>query len=186
MIHADSNHVARETLRVLGIDPGSRLLGWGVVESHGSRIRHVDNGVLVPPVDADLPSRLLYLHQGVLKVLTDYQPDCAAIEDVFLAKNAQSALKLGQARGAAILAAAVFRLPVFEYAPTSIKRSVVGNGRADKHQVQQMVRALLGLVEPAQEDASDALAAAICHCHQLPFERAIHSRLRPATHKRTP
>ncbi|NUN13173.1 MAG: crossover junction endodeoxyribonuclease RuvC [Myxococcales bacterium] len=174
-----------DTLRVVGIDPGSRLLGWGVVESHGSRLRHIDNGVIVPPVDADLPSRLLYLHQGVVQVITDYQPNCAAVEDVFLAKNAQSALKLGQARGVALLAAAVFRLPVFEYAPTSIKRSVVGNGRADKHQVQQMVRALLGLAETAQEDASDALAVAICHCHQLPFERALKNRVRPATNKRT-
>lgn len=153
-------------VRVLGIDPGSRLTGYGVVERDGSRLRHVDNGVVVLNAKAPLEERLVVLHAELSKLLALHRPDVAAFERVFFSKNAQSALVLGQARGVALFAAASVGLPVFEYAPAEVKRSISTSGRADKHQVQQMVRFILGLPEPAQEDASDALAVAICHCNR--------------------
>lgn len=152
-------------MQILGIDPGSRATGYGLIRLEGNRLHHIDNGVIRPPEKADLAQRLLHIHQGLQAVIEQYAPDCSAIEQVFMAKNAQSALKLGQARGVAMLAAAGAGLDVAEYSPLQIKSAVVGYGRASKSQVQQMVKALLKLPEVAQEDASDALAIAICHAH---------------------
>lgn len=152
-------------MRILGIDPGSRATGYGLIDQDGNRLHHVDNGVIRPPEKADLAQRLLHIHHELQAVITRYTPDCSAIEQVFMANNAQSALKLGQARGVAMLAAAGAELTVAEYSPLQIKSAVVGYGRASKGQVQQMIKALLKLPEIAQEDASDALAVAICHAH---------------------
>ena len=152
-------------MRILGIDPGSRATGYGLIRLEGNRLHHIDNGVIRPPEKADLAIRLLHIHQELQAVISQYGPDCSAIEQIFMAKNAQSALKLGQARGVAMLAAASAELAVAEYTPLQVKSAVVGYGRASKSQVQQMVKALLKLPEIAQEDASDALAVAICHAH---------------------
>ena len=152
-------------MKILGIDPGSRATGYGLIRLEGNRLHHIDNGVIRPPEKADLAQRLLHIHQGLQTVINQYDPDCSAIEKVFMGNNAQSALKLGQARGVAMLAAASAELDIAEYSPLQIKSAVVGFGRASKSQVQQMVKALLKLPEVAQEDASDALAIAICHAH---------------------
>jgi len=152
-------------LRVLGVDPGSRKTGYGLVERDGSRIRHIDNGVIVLPGKAPLAERLAIIHERLTEVVDTYRPDVAAFEKIFFAKNARSALVLGHARGAAMLAASQHALPVHEYAPSEVKQAVSTSGRADKNQVAMMVKLILGLSEPAQEDASDALAVAICHCN---------------------
>lgn len=152
-------------MRILGIDPGSRLTGYGIIEQQGNRLRHIDNGVIATASNAPLPLRLQTIHQGLERVLAAYRPEAMAVEQVFLAKNALSALKLGHARGVALVCGVNAGLPVFEYSALQVKSAVVGYGRAAKGQVQQMVRALLNLPEIAQEDASDALAVAICHAH---------------------
>lgn len=157
------------SIRVLGIDPGSRKTGYGIVEHSGSSIRHVDNGVIVADVKDTMPLRLRQIYEGLVDVIQEYKPDRVAVETVFLGKNVSSALKLGQARGVALLAAATANLPLKEFSPMEVKRAVAGTGRADKHQVQEMVRMILGLPEVAQEDAADALAVAICRCMHKEF-----------------
>ncbi|PLY00168.1 MAG: crossover junction endodeoxyribonuclease RuvC [Desulfuromonas sp.] len=152
-------------MRIIGIDPGSRATGYGLIRREGNRLIHIDNGVIRPPDKAELPERLLAIFEGLNTIIGEYKPELAAIEQVFMSRNAQTALKLGQARGAALLALASAGLDVGEYSPMQIKSSVVGYGRAAKNQVQQMVKALLNLPEIAQEDASDALAVAVCHAH---------------------
>jgi len=152
-------------MRILGIDPGSRVTGYGVIEKRGNRLIHCDNGAIHTDRSPDFPGRLLAIFRGVEEVIDRYAPDVVAIEEVFFSRNVQIALKLGQARGAAIAAAAHRGLLVFEYTPMQIKSAVVGYGHARKEQVQRMVKTLLSLPEIAQEDASDALAAAICHAH---------------------
>ena len=163
---------------MLGIDPGSRVTGYGVVEHAASTVRHVDNGALFLGSDKELSPRLLLIHDGLTAIIERYRPEAVAVEGVFASKNAQSALKLGHARGVALLVAARMGLPVFEYAPAEVKQAVVGHGRAEKRQVQEMVRILLRLPEIAQADASDALAVAICHCQ--------HGRIRDLTSPRPP
>lgn len=150
-------------MRILGIDPGSRITGYGIVEQQGSRLIHIDNGAIFTDTAADFPGRLKQIFDGLSEVIARYHPDGAAIENIFFSTNAQSALKLGQARGAAIVAAVHCGLPVAEYSALQVKQAVVGQGRAEKSQVQKMLKALLGLPEIAQADASDALAVAICH-----------------------
>ncbi|HBA88725.1 MAG TPA: crossover junction endodeoxyribonuclease RuvC [Geobacter sp.] len=150
---------------ILGIDPGSRKTGYGIISKQGNRLIHVDNGAIFTQSAKDFPQRLEQIFTGLSAIIAQYRPDAVAVEDVFLAKNAQSALKLGQARGAAIVAAVNVGLPVHEYTAMQVKQAVVGTGRAEKAQVQQMIKALLNLPEVAQEDASDALAVAICHAH---------------------
>lgn len=155
-------------MRILGIDPGTRITGYGLVEKDGNHLRHIDNGAIYTSSNDELPQRLKIIHDGLAAVIAQYQPDVMAIEQVFMAKNALSALKLGQARGAAIVAGMNAQLPVAEYSALQVKSAVVGYGKAGKTQVQQMVKALMKLPEIAQEDASDALAVAICHansCH---------------------
>ena len=162
-------------MRILGIDPGSRATGYGLIIKEGNRLVHIDNGVLRPPQKAGLADRLLYIYNGLNAVISEYAPEHGAVEQVFMSQNAQSALKLGQARGAALLALAGAGLDVGEYSPMQVKSSVVGYGRAAKAQVQQMVKALLNLPEIAQEDASDALAVAICHAHSSSLKTKLAS-----------
>lgn len=155
-------------MTVFGIDPGSGRTGYGCLETDGSRHRIVVSGAIVSSAVASFPAKLLRIHAGLARLLEDCRPDCVAIENVFHGVNARSALKLGHARGVAMLAAVEAGLSVFEYTPAEIKRAVVGNGRAEKHQVQQMVKLLLDLAKiPTPYDAADALAVAICHVHSM-------------------
>jgi len=155
-------------MRILGVDPGSRCTGYGLIDLHqGGRLIHVDNG-LIAPKEKDFSARLNALFEGLQAIIRRYQPEQAAMEDVFMAKNAASALKLGQARGALITACTQAGLEITPYSPTKVKQTVAGYGRADKQQIQHMMKLLLKLPEPAQEDASDALAVAVCHAHHLP------------------
>ncbi len=149
-------------LRVLGIDPGSRITGYGLVATEGNRLSFVAAGRIRPPA-VGMPERLGRIHRDVAELIANYEADVMAIEDVFLARNPQSALKLGQARGAAIVAAAAAGLDVFEYPARTVKKTVVGTGRATKAQIQHMVRILLNLEGQPTPDAADALAIAICH-----------------------
>ena len=150
---------------ILGIDPGSRITGYGIISKEGNRLIHIDNGAIFTQSAKDFPQRLQQIFAGLSTIIEQYQPEAVAVENVFLAKNAQSALKLGQARGAAIVAAVCVGLSVFEYTALQVKQAVVGSGRAEKQQVQHMIKVLLNLPEVAQEDASDALAVAVCHAH---------------------
>jgi crossover junction endodeoxyribonuclease RuvC len=165
-------------VRIFGIDPGSERTGYGCVETDGSRHRIVTCGAITSPRSASFPDRLLAIHTGLSALLTDCRPDCVAIENLFFATNVRSALKLGHARGVAMLAAVEAGVPVVEYTPAEIKRAVVGYGRAEKPQVQQMVKILLGLASvPSPHDAADALAVAICHVHS---QRPARARLQSA------
>lgn len=149
-------------MKVLGIDPGSHRTGWGIVLCEGSRLSHVASGVVTARAEA-LAERLLSIADGLEALLAAHRPEAVAVETVFFAKNSQSALALGQARGVALLCAARAGLPVFEYTAGQIKQATTGRGRADKQQVQAMLGALLGVGEGMALDESDALAAAICH-----------------------
>ena len=151
-------------MRVLGIDPGLRRLGWGIIEAEGSRLRHVANGVCESGT-GELAVRLLSIHRQLTEVLRQYAPDVAAVEQTFVNKDAAGTLKLGQARGIALLVPAQFGLEVGEYAPNSVKKTVVGVGHADKRQVDHMVKMQLPGVQIVGPDAADALAIAICHAH---------------------
>lgn len=150
--------------RILGIDPGSRVTGYGVIDSDGRRSRHVASGC-IRTSEGGLAERLGDIFAGVSEVVAVHAPLEAAIEQVFMAKNAASALKLGQARGAAICAAVTAGLPISEYSPRTIKQAVVGTGKADKEQVQHMVKRILGLDQRLLPDQADALAVAISHAH---------------------
>lgn len=153
-------------MKVFGIDPGSERTGYGCIDTDGSRHRLVVCGAVTTPPRAAFPEKLLVIHQALVALLASHRPDCVAVENVFYAKNVRSALKLGHARGVALLSAVEGGYPLFEYTPAEIKRTVVGYGRAEKAQVGEMVRLLLGLdAPPAPHDAADALAVAICHVH---------------------
>lgn len=149
---------------ILGIDPGSRLTGYGVIKKHSNKIDYLGSGC-IRLGSGELPSRLQTIFAGVSEIITQFKPQEFAIEQVFLAHNPSSALKLGQARGAAIVAATNHQLPVFEYSARQVKQSVVGTGAADKSQVQHMVQAILKLPGKPQADAADALAIALCHAN---------------------
>lgn len=151
-------------MRILGIDPGSLITGFGIIDVNGNTASYVASGCVRLPGDA-LPERLRILFEGVRELVTTYEPTQLAIEQIFMHRNADSALKLGQARGAAICAAATLNLPVHEYTPAQIKQAMVGKGNAAKEQVQHMVKVLLKLPAVPQADAADALAVALCHCH---------------------
>jgi len=153
-------------VRIFGIDPGSERTGYGCVATDGSRHRLLTCGALTPPPRASLPDRLLVIHTGLTDLFSEYKPDCVAIENIFHARNVRSALRLGHARGVALLAASAAGVQIVEYTPAEIKRAVVGFGRAEKPQVGHMVKMLLGLSEaPSPHDAADAVAVAICHIH---------------------
>jgi len=149
---------------ILGIDPGSRKTGFGIINAVGSKVEYITSGVIRIP-ETELPERLKVIFDGLTTIIQQHQPEEMAIEQVFMARNAASALKLGQARGAAIVAAVTQHLPVSEYEARKVKQSVVGNGAADKTQVQHMVKTLLRLPGVPQEDAADALAVALCHAN---------------------
>ncbi|MCC5999536.1 MAG: crossover junction endodeoxyribonuclease RuvC [Pararhodobacter sp.] len=153
-------------MRVIGIDPGLRNLGWGVIDVSGPRLRHVANGVCHSSGD-DLAERLLSLHRQLTEVLVQHAPDCAAVEQTFVNKDAVATLKLGQARAIALLVPAQAGLRLGEYAPNAVKKTVVGVGKAAKEQVQHMVRMHLPGTQIAGPDAADALAVAICHAHHM-------------------
>jgi crossover junction endodeoxyribonuclease RuvC len=159
-------------MRVLGIDPGLRHTGWGVIEVAGNRLAHVADGVAHAPTDLPLAERLVALFRALNRVLDDFCPDEAAVEETFVNRNAASTLRLGVARGIALLAPAERGVPVAEYSANLIKKSVVGAGHADKEQVQMMVRRLLPGCAIAAPDAADALAVAICHAHHAATTRA--------------
>ena len=172
-------------MRVFGIDPGSERTGYGCVESDGSRHRIVVCGAISSPALATFPDKLHRIHSQLTLILAKCRPDCVAIENLFHSVNVRSALKLGHARGVAMLAAVEYGVPVFEYTPAAIKRAVVGYGRAEKPQVQHMVKLLLGLAAvPSPHDAADALAVAICHVHAQPPARAAVA-VQPARSKAT-
>ena len=157
-------------MKVFGIDPGSDRTGYGCVETDGSRHRLMTCGAISAPASATFPEKLLVIHSRLATLLAECRPDCVAIENLFHAVNVRSALKLGHARGVAMLAAVEAGVNVVEYTPAEIKRAVVGYGRAEKTQVQQMIKLLLGLAEPpSPHDAADALAVAICHVHAHPL-----------------
>ncbi|MDO5622265.1 MAG: crossover junction endodeoxyribonuclease RuvC [Paracoccus sp. (in: a-proteobacteria)] len=162
-------------MRVLGIDPGLRNMGWGVIAVDGPRLRHVANGIIHSDV-GDLGMRLLRLYQGLRAVIAEHAPTVAAVEQTFVNKDATGTLKLGQARGIALLAPAEAGLEIGEYAPNAVKKAVVGVGHAGKGQVEHMVRFQLPGVVLAGADAADALAIAICHAHHLQ-SRAIRVKV---------
>lgn len=153
-------------MRVIGIDPGLRNLGWGVIEMEGPRLRHIANGI-IHSAGEDLSLRLVTLYRGLTEVIATHAPQAAAVEQTFVNKDAVATLKLGQARGIALLVPAQAGLAVGEYAPNAVKKAVVGVGHADKVQVQHMVRHQLPGVTFEGADAADALAIAICHAHHL-------------------
>ncbi|MGB3148873.1 MAG: crossover junction endodeoxyribonuclease RuvC [Paracoccaceae bacterium] len=170
-------------MRVLGIDPGLRNLGWGVIDVAGSRLSHVANGIChsSPGTESgDLALRLLSLHTQLTEVFRNYLPDAAAVENTFVNKDAVATLKLGQARGIALLVPAQFGLTVGEYAPNAVKKAVVGVGHAAKAQIDHMVRIHLPGVQIAGADAADALAIAICHAHHLQSSGRLTAALKRA------
>jgi len=164
-------------LRILGLDPGLGTTGWGVIEAEGNRLVHVANGQLKTDLSAPLPKRLAHLADQLDAVIADQRPDAAAAEEVFVNKNPQSTLKLGQARGVVLMCAARAGIEVGEYAPTLVKKAVVGTGGAEKAQVHAMISRLLPGAKIAGPDAADALAVAITHAHHLASARATQHRL---------
>jgi crossover junction endodeoxyribonuclease RuvC len=152
-------------LRILGLDPGLRRTGWGVVAIDGARLTHLAHGVVAAPVDGSLAERLLAIHQGIAEAIARWSPDEAAVEETFVTANGSSTLKLGHARAAAMLAPAAAGLSVAEYAAKVVKKALVGTGGADKDQVAFMVARLLPTAGHPTADAADALAVAICHAH---------------------
>lgn len=163
-------------ITILGIDPGSRITGVGVIVAQGSELKHVFSESLKLP-KGELSLRLQHIYARLQTVIAQTNPDIVSIEKVFLAKNPQSALVLGHARGAAMLAAVNNNLPVVEYSATEVKKTVVGRGRADKAQVQHMMRVLLNLRQTPEEDASDALASAVCHAHHIQLNQQLNNAL---------
>ena len=165
-------------MRILGIDPGTRITGYGVIDVEGNRLRHVDNGIIKTRSSEDLPLRLKTIYDGLVSVLGEFSPEVVAIEQVFLAKNPRAALTLGHARGTAVLAAVNLDREVYEYSALQVKSAVVGYGHAAKQQVQHMVKVLLNLPEIAQEDAADALAVAICHANSRNMKQVVTNSAR--------
>jgi crossover junction endodeoxyribonuclease RuvC len=159
-------------VRVLGIDPGSRVTGFGVIETDGVRSRYLGSGC-IRTTSGPFPERLGEIFSGLRVALEEWRPGEVAVEQVFVSRNASSALKLGQARGAAISAVVTLGLPVFEYTPAAVKQGLVGNGRAEKEQVQHMVRVILAMQGRMALDESDALAVALCHAHSHATRRQI-------------
>ena len=160
-----------ERVRIIGIDPGLRRCGWGVIEAIENRLSFVACGTLTPKVSAELPVRLAELFEGIGRLVRDFSPDEAAVEETFVNQGARSALLLGQARGVALMTPASMGVPVAEYAANLIKKSVVGAGHAEKAQVAAMVKVLLPKADVTSADAADALAIAICHAHHRSYRK---------------
>ena len=171
-------------MRVFGIDPGSARTGYGCVQTDGTRHRLVVCGAITSPAAHAFPDKLKKIHAELAQLLAKHRPDCVAIENLFHAANARSALKLGHARGVAMLAAVEADVPIVEYTPAEVKQAVVGYGRAEKTQVQSMVQLLLGLESPpSPHDASDALAIAICHVHRMNIPGSDSGSRAPASRR---
>jgi crossover junction endodeoxyribonuclease RuvC len=182
-----SVHRAVVGRRILGIDPGSLVTGWGIVESVENSLSHVACGTIATAAAQAQGARLSRIYRGIQQIIVRYHPDGVSLEKVFFARNPQSALKLGQARGVALLAAAENQLDVYEYSSNEIKSAVVGYGHATKEQVQKMVASLLQVSEKMAADAADALAAAVCHVHRQAFQARIVEAVpdwRPAMRRR--
>ncbi len=171
-------------MRILGIDPGYALMGYGVIEQNGNRFRTLDYGSIATGPSAPMPERLKYLYSSLMEIIADTEPDCAAMEELFYNTNAKTVINVGQARGVAVLACVNSGLEVAEYTPLQIKQALVGYGRAEKKQVQQMVKAILGLEKvPKPDDTADALAVAVCHAnshhgssrYQMAVEKALRA-----------
>lgn len=157
-------------LIIMGVDPGIAILGYGLLSLEGNKFKIIDSGALITDSDMPMPSRLSYIYNGLNSLLNKYNPDAYAIEELFFNKNIKTALTVGHARGVAILAASNQNIPIFEYTPLQVKQAIVGYGRADKKQMQQMVKMLLRLEEtPKPDDVADALAVAICHGNSSKF-----------------
>ena len=162
---------------VLGIDPGTAITGYGLVESDGDALQLVACGVITTLADQPLPNRLQTLYHGLQKVIQEHGPSEAAVEELFFSRNARTALAVGHGRGVALLALANAGLPIAEYKPSHVKQAITGYGQADKSQMQEMVRLLLGLLDiPRPDDAADALAVAICHIHSAKLNHLISRR----------
>jgi len=160
-----TNPPIRPPVRIIGIDPGLRRTGWGVIEIDGNRLTYIGCGSVEPPDNLPLASRLLGIHEGLAKILGDFQPAEAAVEQTFVNKDGVATLKLGQARGIAMMTPAMFGIAVAEYAPNQVKKTVVGAGHGEKAQIRMMIGVLLPKADPQSEDAADALAIAVCHAH---------------------
>lgn len=153
-------------MRILGIDPGTAITGYGIIDTAGQQLKIVDYGCIRTPAKQRLSARLAAIYQNINKLISNYQPDCLAVEQLFFNKNTKTALAVGHARGVVLLAGETHQLKIEEYTPLQVKQSVVGYGSAEKMQVQMMVRMLLGLREiPKPDDVADALAIAVCHAH---------------------
>ena len=161
------------TLRVIGIDPGTRHLGWGVLTRTGTRVEHVAHGVIDTDLDGSLAERLVEIDTELERVIREHAPDVGAVESIFFSKNANSAAKLGHARGVILLRLARAGMPIHEYAPALVKRSVAGKGAADKKQVAMVMTAILRLAAPPRSDAADALAVALTHLHAANFQAMV-------------
>jgi len=157
----------RKSFSIIGIDPGSIKTGYGIINIEGNKFSHVENGLIVPDKGMEFKERVAYIFKGLNEIIEEFKPDLMAIEDIFMSKNANSALKLGHIRGVAMAAAALSNITVYEYTPTQVKKSVAGSGRAQKVQIQHMVKTMLGLRELPYEDAADALAVAITHSFSI-------------------
>ncbi len=159
-------------LIIFGIDPGIAIVGFGVIEYSGNKFRTIDYGAIITEPDTPFPQRLKIVYDELTKLLDKYSPDAVAIEELFFNKNVKTAINVGQARGVQLLAVVNKGIPLFEYTPLQVKQGVVGYGRADKRQVQEMVKLLLGLKKiPKPDDVADALAVAICHAHSGNFDQ---------------
>ena len=162
-------------MRIIGIDPGTRHLGWGIVRAEGTRLACEGYGIVHPDVDLPIAGRLVQIDEALGEVMREHVPDEAAVESLFFAKDAQAASKLGHARGVVLLVLAKAGVPIHEYEPARVKRAVTGRGRADKQQVALMIKALLGLRELPGADATDALAVAVTHAQYARLDRVLRS-----------
>jgi crossover junction endodeoxyribonuclease RuvC len=166
-------------MKILGIDPGTLLMGWGIIESDGDAMAPVDFGAIKVPGDAAIGERLSLLYNELVEIIHRHNPDAVAVEQPFIAKNVKSAMAIGRAQAIAILAAANSHIPVYEYTPARVKQTVAGYGAGSKEQVQEMVRLQLGLAQaPHPADAADALAVAICHVQETHLENLIAGQTR--------
>ena len=167
--------MTKQSIRIVGIDPGLRATGWGVLAIQGNGLSFIAAGTIKAPVEGELAARLLVLHGGLAEMLRQWQPDEAAVEQSFVNRDAQATLKLGLARGIALLAPAELGIAVAEYAPNTVKKAIVGAGHAEKGQIRAMVRVLLPRASFDSDHAADALAIAICHAHHRQSARAMRS-----------
>ena len=153
-------------MRILGIDPGYAIVGYGVIDYEGNKFRTVEYGQITTEAKTELPERLLKIYNELSEIIEKYKPDAMSVEELFFNNNAKTAINVGQARGVILLAAQIRNVRIFEYTPLQVKQAVVGYGRAEKNQVQQMVKMLLSLAEiPKPDDVADALAVGVCHAH---------------------